>query len=406
MNHIRRLGFRGYRAFRDEHTIDLRPLTIVLGKNNSGKSSLVRSLGAFNNYLTARGPVLSASTIGLPWDQDLLDLHYGKRPHSSLEFKADLLHDGEPLLLEFTLQHVVETSSEVVTRLSLRGVSQLQLEWDQNTALDHTRRYIIRTDDTAPTTGPLEFDGILPTTTTGTIGGSEVLDTARDLMDAGFMLRGVGPLRRPLRRYEAPSSGGFEIESNNPFGDMTDGELLRVNQWLARLTPWALEIEHLGPFQTVTLRNIFDPLIKVHIGETGAGISQVLPILRALASESFGDVAALCIEQPELHLHPSAHADLAEIFLTRVHDGPATIIETHSEVFILRLRRAVAEGTISPEDLALYFVDSTDGRATMRPILVHVDGTVEGWPKDIFEEDYQELRLLGAARPRGTPRED
>ena len=48
------------------------------------------------------------------------------------------------------------------------------------------------------------------------------------------------------------------------------------------------------------------------------------------------------IEEPELHLHPSAHGDLAERFAESLKDkNKRYLIETHSENFILRKSRRV-----------------------------------------------------------------
>ena len=66
----------------------------------------------------------------------------------------------------------------------------------------------------------------------------------------------------------------------------------------------------------------------------------------------------ISIEEPELHLHPAAHGNLAELFVESLTDTNKNyFIETHSQNFILRLRALVAEGKINCEDLAIYYVD-------------------------------------------------
>lgn len=40
---LARLSLENYKCFRDRQSVELAPITVVLGRNNSGKSALVRS---------------------------------------------------------------------------------------------------------------------------------------------------------------------------------------------------------------------------------------------------------------------------------------------------------------------------------------------------------------------------
>lgn len=78
--------------------------------------------------------------------------------------------------------------------------------------------------------------------------------------------------------------------------------------------------------------------------DTGVGISQVVPVIVAALS---ANRRKWIIEQPELHLHPKAQAELGDLFIqgSQTSQGPNHwfIIETHSEHLILRLLRRVRE---------------------------------------------------------------
>ena len=50
------------------------------------------------------------------------------------------------------------------------------------------------------------------------------------------------------------------------------------------------------------------------------------------------------VQQPEIHLHPDAQAGLADFFIYLASHGVITIVETHSEYLLLRIRRRLAEG--------------------------------------------------------------
>ena len=80
----------------------------------------------------------------------------------------------------------------------------------------------------------------------------------------------------------------------------------------------------------------------INLKDIGFGASQVLPVLiQSLLAEK----TLVVIEQPELHLHPEAQARLADFFIECVskENSPRFILETHSEHFLLRLQRRVAE---------------------------------------------------------------
>ncbi|MBK9565149.1 MAG: hypothetical protein IPO37_08205 [Saprospiraceae bacterium] len=66
----------------------------------------------------------------------------------------------------------------------------------------------------------------------------------------------------------------------------------------------------------------------------------------------------MVVEEPETHLHPAAHGDLAERFVDSfIEDSNKRyLIETHSQNFVLRLRRLIAEKKIKPFDIALYYI--------------------------------------------------
>ncbi len=156
---------------------------------------------------------------------------------------------------------------------------------------------------------------------------------------------------------------------------------------------------------SVHLASTHDVSVKVSLRDAGTGVVQMLPILvqRALDIESGQSLKKQSIleivEEPELHLHPSAHADVADLFLSASKNTNVRfLIETHSETFLLRLRRRIAEGRVKPEEISLYFVEHTDGSAKARRIGIDRMGNLDYWPSGVFTEDFEETRALAAAQ--------
>lgn len=105
------------------------------------------------------------------------------------------------------------------------------------------------------------------------------------------------------------------------------------------------------------------------------------------------------IEHPETGLQPAAHAHVAELFLEHLAKRERSmILETHSEMILLRTRRWIAEKRLSPEDVLVYwlYVDPDDG-AGLRKITINERGQIGNWPHGIFLEDYQEVSAIRRA---------
>ena len=103
------------------------------------------------------------------------------------------------------------------------------------------------------------------------------------------------------------------------------------------------------------------------------------------------------VEQPEIHLHPSLQAELADLFIDIMKTGRRQIlVETHSEHLLLRIRRRIAEGTLKPDQVAILFVEKHGGESKVRRLDLNSRGHFSDWPKGFFDEAYQEAMALAA----------
>ena len=110
--------------------------------------------------------------------------------------------------------------------------------------------------------------------------------------------------------------------------------------------------------------------------------------------------ATVMIEEPEIHLHPKAQAELAEV-LTEVslEDDKQVIMTTHSEHITGRLLTLVAEGKLTPDDVAIYaFEKDEEGVCTAKDLRINRDGTIEGGVNDFFETNLAEMNRFAQAQ--------
>ena len=134
----------------------------------------------------------------------------------------------------------------------------------------------------------------------------------------------------------------------------------------------------------------------VDLPDVGFGISQVLPVLVACYYAPPG--STLLIEEPEIHLHPSAQSSLADVFIDvlNAREGGRKrdvqlIIETHSEHLLRRLQRRIAEQAIRPKDTVAYFVDVDTFPTTLKQLNVDLFGNVLNWPKGFFGNEMEDV---------------
>jgi predicted ATPase len=185
-----------------------------------------------------------------------------------------------------------------------------------------------------------------------------------------------------------------------PLGQGTKRPSLEVYvaRWLKRLG-----LIHSFSVEAITDSNLYRVRVQrtptsasVLITDVGFGVSQILPALVLCFYVPEG--STIVLEQPEIHLHPSVQAGLADVFIDAVKRRKVQIIfESHSEHLLRRLQRRVAEGDVAPESTALYFCQMNDGQSELTPLTVDLLGSIENWPKDFFGDEFGEMAAMTTA---------
>lgn len=151
-------------------------------------------------------------------------------------------------------------------------------------------------------------------------------------------------------------------------------------------------------------------LPRVKLTEVGFGVSQVLPVIVECFYVPRRTLAL--IEQPELHLHPRVQSDVADLFVDAVRAQENGVprdcqflVESHSEHFLRRLQRLIAEERLRPEQAALYFVETVRGQARVRELEVDAFGNILNWPEGFFGDEMGDLLARSEAQARRMERE-
>ena len=222
----------------------------------------------------------------------------------------------------------------------------------------------------------------------------------------------LGPLRSyPERVYTVSTASR---ESAGVRGEFTPHILYynpnnvigSVNKWFEKFEiPYELDARPLsdqpeisGELITIVLalldRDRNKTGVVVTFADVGFGINQILPVIIEGVASPRG--STICVEQPEIHIHPRLQAHLADLMIDTVSkEEKQWIVETHSELLILRLQRRIREGKIKPEDISVLYVDpndeSTEGSAILQLRIDEEGDFIDEWPHGFFDEGFNEL---------------
>lgn len=421
------LDLRNFRAF-ESLALTLAPITIFVGPNNSGKSSILSALrilaqtvrnedfkiplilnGPFGQFGTYRDIVfqnLKERSIGLSIGTSISRRAQSKEAKLSLDFsyraqRREVILRESVLTDEvgrkiYSTKNTADPQKHVVELFGLKNGSQ--------SVPGITRR--ARTFHFA-----LPPYWIVPGGTKlnpEQMRAFQVADAAfQDLLQALRSLEYLGPFRAEPKRTnlfsgESPTSVG--VDGARAI-DMLASDYLRrgrkKKELLSRVMTWLVSAMIA---KDVKIRLLSDRHFEVlvqhpvtleleNLADIGYGSSQVLPVIAGGYNMSAD--STFVVEQPELHLHPKAQSQLGDFFRDLYQRKVQSIIETHSEHLILRLQTHVAKGNIRPSDFIVYYVYPVPGRKSVVKLTVNGDGVFqETWPQGFFEERLQEVTAL------------
>jgi predicted ATPase len=134
----------------------------------------------------------------------------------------------------------------------------------------------------------------------------------------------------------------------------------------------------------------------VDLPDVGFGISQVLPVLVQCFYAPSGSI--ILMEQPEIHLHPSAQSALADVMIDAINSREngadrniQVVLETHSEHFLRRLQRRIAEDAVPQKKISAYFANITKAPATLEPLQIDLFGNIQNWPENFFGDEMGDI---------------
>lgn len=423
------LKLENFKIWRSTGPMRLAPLTLLLGINSSGKSSLIQSLllirqtvkgddpnldlnfgnpdtgdsvtlGQFRDVLCRHGAateVVRATQIGIefrwsetgaPQQSSLFSARYQKGPAGSAELSYLRLGRDEQ---GFT----VTRSKPDVYRLT---VATQKRPLGQSAYFRPERSFAF----SPSTLSKLGADA------------DAIRDAGPDLLAELGRIIYLGPVRRLAQRDYVWSGrmpahigddGAKAIDVLIASGVARDAAIRRGKvppdeaKLFDQTIHWLKAMDLADGLRVRSLGNSarYELLIEQNgeasnIKDVGVGVSQVLPVIVAALFARPGHI--VIVEEPESHLHPLAQRQLAELFATVSHERNVQfIVETHSEHLFRRMQTLIAQKQVSPDRTAMYFVEREGKAASLRPLEVDVVGRIKNWPQNFFGDALGETRI-------------
>lgn len=443
---IQRLRAQNFKSWRDTGNLRLAPLTGLFGTNSSGKTSILQLLLMLKQTVESPDRQMVLNTGGdekFPVDLGTFhDLIHGHTPGALLDMSLDWdmtspLLIGDPTApslpyesadrLSYSSAIRAQAGRPVVERFAYsvagcefgmkrRGAARVKNEYDLISENFPAKRYPGRP---WPLPAPVKCYGF-PDETTAYYQNLGFLPLV--VLALEEMLRGIaylGPLRDyPRRSYgwsgDAPSDVGrrgqlsvsallaarardLKVSFGRGRRRQTVDE--RIAYWLGKMGmidsyDLRLVAEDRRDYEVRVRRTGSSPWVS--ITDVGFGVSQILPVLVLCYYVPEG--STIILEQPEIHLHPSVQADLADVLIEAVNRRNLQIIvESHSEHLLRRLQRRIAEEVLPAEKTALYFCRMEESASAIEELHVDEFGYIANWPDDFFGNEMGELVAMTQA---------
>ncbi len=461
---LTKLRIKNFKAWNDSGDIRLAPLTVLFGTNSAGKTSIPQLLlllkqtaespdrqralhlgdsrtlvdaGTFDDVVHGHDVSRPVEfTLGWSLNQSLVvrdPLSGQDYAGDHLEFSASLSADEKHQPRTTTFRYALRENGQSVVELAVvektegkkaRKKPEFELVSHPYPLTRHPGRAWALPE-------PLRFygfpDEVAAYYQNAAFASDFVLELERLLKSVFY----VGPLREyPKRLYlwsgEIPDHVGVKgeraVEAILAAKDRTfNWKPKQKTKPLPELVATRLEAMGLiHDFQVKPLgqhRKEYEVLVRtspklpeVKLTDVGFGVSQVLPVIVECLYVPRRSI--VIFEQPEVHLHPRVQADLADLFVDaiRAREGAAPrdcqfIIESHSEHFLRRLQRRIAEEELSNDDASLYFIHTEGSEARIEALDVDLFGNIRNWPDNFFGDEMADLVARTEAQGRRSQSE-
>lgn len=463
MNAIRLQRFKG---FLDSGWIELKPITLLFGYNSSGKSSILNALlmlkqslenpslevpfvftmqkgidlgsfvdAVYNHEVNHNNPMIISLRVNIDKYLNQRGIKENVLDNFEIDLNIDISYNQKRRFNTIIGFSICDNKGKVLLKMNKISPAQNAKEiFSSEYFLELNNRDI-----------KLEWYNFLPIIKDPVLKNhyiTYITEAIRENIILSFKnLSNIGPVRAIPERSqtfsgESPLNVGvsgddaFKLLYLDKFSANSKGLEDKVNNWLNKYDykfEWKIFNNNLGQFILIDRRTN----LRVSIKDVGFGLSQILPIVIQVYNVT--ENGMVLIEQPEIHLHARAQADLGDLFINAVEETliksigkrysepQKLIVETHSEHLLLRIRRRFAEtylkfmeennlfypqdyssynclsGRLNSDEVAIYYIENPQGYSSAYKITIDDKGELLNIPdgfKKFFTDDFEEIMKI------------
>ncbi len=427
------LKLENFKIWRSTGPIRLAPITLLLGTNSSGKSSLIQSLLLIRQTVKGEDPNLDLNlgnpdaddSVTLGQFKDLLCRHGASNESTSanqvgIEFRWSEQGDAMTSTLFSARYNKGSAGSAELAFLRLgkdgQGFSvQRRKVGIYRLSLATQTKSLGQSADFRP-----QRSFAFSAATFNKLGAraESIKSIGPALLDELSRIIYLGPLRRLAQRdyvwagrmpAHIGDDGAKAVDALIASGVARQLALKRKKElpadaqlfdqtihWLKEMNlADGLSIRALGGSARYALMIENDGQAS-NLKDVGVGVSQVIPVIVAALFAQPGHI--VIVEEPESHLHPLAQRKLAELLAQVSKERNVQfIVETHSEHLFRRMQTLIAKQQVKPQDTAMYFVEREGRNAKLRELTPNEFGSID-WPDKFFGDAIGEAREQAMAR--------
>lgn len=166
----------------------------------------------------------------------------------------------------------------------------------------------------------------------------------------------------------------------------------QLNYWLKKLTGYGIQVQLDGAEYKVRYIGVGGKDIHPH--NVGTGVSFITGVLIAGLASCFSS-GLLIVENPEIHLHPSAQADILNFLAMISKIGTQVMVETHSDHLFNGARRLLRNGTIENNNVKVFnFRRADNGTSVISNVVLNQYGGIVNDEPGLFDQFDRDLEAI------------
>ena len=437
---VSQMKLKNFRCFKDLQTIRLAPLTLLMGENSAGKTSLIAMLRILMDTVHGKNPNFNEDPYNLGTLSEIIHNQNSKKQISSNDFEAGFAFTdnkntiniditfGKKDLKSISPYPVKEKLSHQAKKAWITSdIRSKELKFSiQDRVWKNTKHLIDKVIDKVKKDKQnvmqeflteltlFGFPGILRGPIPPEIIKWTSLSKSKNPSKEDFknLRQSISIAQKFLSHHHRRPYASAPVRSKpkrtyNPTQLIRDSEGANVPMYLAEISlqdpkRWKALKKSLetfgreaglfneifvkrfektgsGPFQ-IQVKHTKGP--KRNLIDVGYGVSQVFPVITELFMKKVSPVSLL--QQPEVHLHPSAQAALGSLFCQIASDKKTQLlIETHSDHLMDRIRMDIRDKKtkLKPEDISILFFERKGLEVNIHSIEIDKKGNVLNEPE-------------------------